>query len=169
MHWNIIKDIFKTMGNGLSMQYLGEMRPHETKLIEMNQASSSSVNSKRIVYATNENIQQNALNFSIEFAQREGALLEVLYSSESKHCKEVMHSIVSSLFSANIDFQVTRRSGGLLNVILEHTHIQKDILCLVCGESDSLRQQWQKYQNTSACKKQPTLPYVHMVADGMVA
>jgi len=166
MYWNVINDIFKTMGNGLTMQYLGEMRPYETKLIEIRQASSSSVNSKRIVYATNENIQQNALEFSIKYAQREGALLEVLYSSESKHCKDVMYSITSSLLSANIDFQVTRRNGGLLSVILEHIHIQQNILCLICGESNSLDQQW---QYTLAWENKYKLPHVHIVADGIIA
>ncbi|MFK5949977.1 MAG: hypothetical protein QM500_14535 [Methylococcales bacterium] len=138
MDFKKIKYIFEMMGNGLMMQNLGEMRPDEMKIIEMDMVSSNVDESKHIICVINENIKQNVLDYSINSAMCEGGVLEVLYYSKFKHRKNIIRKVIKSINNKNISFQITLLSGVLIDEISSYLRSQMGSLSIVFADSNDL-------------------------------
>ena len=171
MNWKVLKEMFKTMGNGLSAQNLGDLMSTDMKLKNLDRTFSfeNSNDDRRIVFTTGEKLQRTALDFSIECAHREGALLEILCTSENDNSLDPISEILPILNDSNLDFQVTRRRSDMIKAILNHVRFRQDILYFVCGTNNAFKKRWNEYKEQLSWQSKLELPSLLLVDEIIIA
>jgi len=172
----IIKDILKTMGEGLTFADAGELRPDEEK-VEMlarhggTLSITTDVLPPRVVLASDETFSPETMEHAIALCLENGALLDLLYVTPVGNDTNLpLATVLAQLESEpELDFQVTRRHGDLLAMIDDYLRARQDIVMILINVNARLRMRAAQYQRSGKWSHSPGHPEVEVIDAGLPA
>ncbi|MGD8783566.1 MAG: hypothetical protein PVG75_03970 [Thioalkalispiraceae bacterium] len=139
----LIKDVLKQMGDGLAFTYAGEMLDVDQKTETLDKAETApGALPDRVVLAGDSEFTPETMQRAIALCRKKNAMLDLLCVSPRNNSFIDLTATLTYLESEmDLDFQVTRRYGTLMDVARRYAHARRDTLMTLINVSDPMQQQ----------------------------
>ena len=163
------KSIMQQIGQGLSVQHMGEMSASVEQIDRRSQNFRLAGGQGRIVLITSTDPLGPAFDFVVDLAKQSRSIIEVLYVTPAGETKSSFNSLLNRLGDLSCDFQITYLTGNLYEKIAGYSTQREDIMSVVCSSIEPFTEELKSAPQTLEPALRFTFPTVLLVGNHMLA
>ena len=164
-----LKSVILQIGQGLSVQHMGEMSATVEQIDRRSQNFRLAGGQGRIVLITSTDPLGPAFDFVVDLAKQNRSVIEILYVTPADGAKSTFNSLLNRLGNLSCDFQITHLTGDLFEKIASYSLQREDIMSVVCSSIEPFIEELRATPQTLDPALRFTFPTILFVGNNMLA